>query len=687
MATQLPVDYAERVYAGWLGKCIGVRLGAPVENWTSAEIRDTLGEVEEFVPLPPGTLFKPDDDTAFPLVLLRALEEYGPDPSAAQLGETVLNGLADQRGTFWWGGYGVSSEHTGYLNLAAGIPAPRSGSAALNGSTIAEQIGGQIFSDIWGLVAPNQPSVAAELAARAASVTHDGEALWGARFVAGAVSIAFGESDLRAIVEQALALVGAQSEYMRVMRAVIDFHTKQPDDWRLCMDLLQKQFGYDRYPGTVHIIPNAGVVAMALLYSGGDFDRAVQIATMAGWDTDCNAGNVGAIMGVAVGLPGIGARWRTPMNDLLVAASLFGAHNLTDIASVAGRLAALGAQRAGASTPQRARLHFDLPGSTQGAEFSARLADVAALRQHEGSLAIKVRGLKKKGDIAVWFRTYCRPRELSANYYGASFSPTIWPGQTVRARLFAPDDAHQLYAALYVWNANADNTLQAQAVALQPGAWTELTYTIPPLHNALLARVGVTLRTLGEAWSGTLLLDDLDWTGAPSFSTDFALERPEYGALSQWTFLRGFWRPEADGYHGSCATVGESYTGDPAWRDLRLTATLTPLAGEHHHLLLRVQGARRAYVAGLAPGGRLALYKNAGGYRELASAPLAWRPGAEVTLDVTLRGPLISVAADGAPLLAWEDSDAPYLAGQIGFGTAHGSHTRFGRLQVQEVAA
>ena len=82
MSSTLPPDYAERVYAGWIGKCIGVRLGAPLENWTYDEIRANLGEVTDFLPLPPGKLFKPDDDTAFPLVLIRALEDYGPQVTA-----------------------------------------------------------------------------------------------------------------------------------------------------------------------------------------------------------------------------------------------------------------------------------------------------------------------------------------------------------------------------------------------------------------------------------------------------------------------------------------------------------------------------------------------------------------------------------------------------------------------------
>ena len=35
-------EYRDRVYAGWLGKCIGVRLGVPVENWSAEQIAREL---------------------------------------------------------------------------------------------------------------------------------------------------------------------------------------------------------------------------------------------------------------------------------------------------------------------------------------------------------------------------------------------------------------------------------------------------------------------------------------------------------------------------------------------------------------------------------------------------------------------------------------------------------------------
>ena len=43
--SSLPTDYEERVYAGVLGKIIGVYLGRPFEGWTNAQIEKELGEV------------------------------------------------------------------------------------------------------------------------------------------------------------------------------------------------------------------------------------------------------------------------------------------------------------------------------------------------------------------------------------------------------------------------------------------------------------------------------------------------------------------------------------------------------------------------------------------------------------------------------------------------------------------
>jgi ADP-ribosylglycohydrolase len=692
MTSQLPTDYADRVYAGWLGKVIGVRFGAPLENWTYDDIRKHLGELDWYAFNEAGKVFKPDDDTAVPMIFIRALEDYGLNPTVEQLGDTLLNYIGDQHGTFWWGGYGISTEHTAYANLAAGIPAPRSGSIAQNGATLAEQIGGQIFSDIWGLIAPNDPARAAEMAGRMSSVTHDGAAIDGGRFIAALVSAAFSEADPGRLVETGLAQVTPDGEFARVVRAMVDFHRDNPTDWRACYAYLKANFGYDRYGGVVHIIPNAGIVAMGLLYGEGDFSKTIRITNMGGWDTDCNVGNVGCIMGVAQGVDAIDSRWREPINDVLVAASLIGTRNILTIPQCVDLFVALG-QRLHGEPPQPApRYHFQYPGSLNAFQFSGDRAIPTHRWQDSVDgvpvLRASVRKLNKKGEMHIYTRTSYRASELSANSYAAQFTPLIVPGQTVRARVHLPDDAppEAVYAALYVLDSHSGEIYQAEGVELTPGEWRDLEYTIPPLTDVCFSQVGVALRVLEPVWErGSLALAWLDWDGLPSYTTTFAKERNETNAATGWTYLRGYWRLEDGGYHGSGPGDNETYSGDIRWADYTVSTELTPLLGDYHQVNARVQGALRCYAFGLAPNGRVALYKKDRTYTEVASAPFDWQQGQCYRLSLTVSGDTLAAVVEGdegSVALRWQDADAPYLTGQIGLSTRQAGHTRFTRVEV-----
>ncbi len=682
---QLPNNYENKVYAGWLGKCIGVRFGAPLENWTYQEIRDHLGEVETYLPLPAGKIFKPDDDTALPVVMLHALQDYGADITTKQMGDAWLNYLSDQRNTLWWGGFGYSTEHTAYLNLKSGIPAPQSGSAELNGKVLAEQIGGQIFTDIWGLVVPNNPQRAAEYAKKAASVSHDGAGVHGGMFIAAMVSAAFLESNPKKLINIALKTIPAECEFTEMVNKVKEFHQKAPEDWRAAYHFIAENYG--DYPGLVHIIPNAAIIVMALLYSEGDFSRALQISNMAGWDTDCNAGNVGAIMGTAVGVEGIETHWRNPINEPWVGASVIGTRNLSDPAEIANLIISLGREISGTGRPSRSpRYPFNLPGATHGFQSRSHLGTVVALRQVERqekpALQITMRKLKKKGEARVFVPTYFRPERLSSNYYGASFSPKIYGGQVLTADLYLPADAPtQLQAGLYVWDDNADEGHHAIGTPLTPGEWHSIQFPIPSLKGVCLSEAGIVFRNLGNPWSGSALITNLDWRGTPDFSFDFSKEKHEYGGVSQWTFLRGYWRLDDGAYHGSGVGVSETYSGDIDWTDYTLTVRLTPLLGENHLILGRVQGALRSYALGLTEEG-LTLYKNDHGYQKVASTSFKWEHGKSYELHLQASGDKLVGWIDETRL-EWTDANAPYLNGQIGLANFAGCHTRYEEVTVQ----
>jgi hypothetical protein len=50
---------------------------------------------------------------------------------------------------------------------------------------------------------------------------------------------------------------------------------------------------------------NLATTVMALLYGGGSYEETVRIATLAGWDTDCNASAAGGLIGMIVGYSGL----------------------------------------------------------------------------------------------------------------------------------------------------------------------------------------------------------------------------------------------------------------------------------------------------------------------------------------------------------------------------------------------
>ena len=80
--------------------------------------------------------------------------------------------------------------------------------------------------------------------------------------------------------------------------------------------------------------------------------------------------------------------------------------------------------------------------------------------------------------------------------YGLMASPTLYPGQTVRAVVEVPADAGSVVARLLIMASDAgdDDRLQrvtGPATALPPGAHTELAWTVPDLGGQPVTLVGV----------------------------------------------------------------------------------------------------------------------------------------------------------------------------------------------------
>ncbi|MBV9470478.1 MAG: ADP-ribosylglycohydrolase family protein, partial [Abitibacteriaceae bacterium] len=281
----IPPDYVERVYAGVLGKIIGVYLGRPFEGWGYDSIMERLGEIQYYVHEKLNApLIVTDDDISGTFTFLRALPDYdnSRDLTPEQIGQTWLNYLIEKRTVLWWGGVGNSTEHTAYQRLKSGIPAPDSGSIATNGKVVAEQIGAQIFIDGWGMVAPGDPEFAADLARRAASVSHDGEAIYGAQVIAAMEAQAFIESDINKLIDTAIALIPQDSVIYRMIGDIRYWHSEEKD-WRKTREKIAANYGYDKYGGNCHMVPNHGLIIHSLLHGEGDFQKSLMIVNTCGW--------------------------------------------------------------------------------------------------------------------------------------------------------------------------------------------------------------------------------------------------------------------------------------------------------------------------------------------------------------------------------------------------------------------
>ncbi len=687
-----PKEYVERVYAGFLGMNIGIRLGAPVEPeiWSYERIRDTYGDIRGYVKN--YKHFAADDDANGPVFFLRALNDNAGEVTPQAVAEAWLNYAREGVGLYWWGGYGVSTEHTAYLNLKNGIPAPQSGSIRQNGKTLAEQIGGQIFIDTWGLVAPGDPARAARYAMAAASVSHDGDGLNGAAFIAACISQAFVTSDISAILDTALGLILPDSTYARVVQAVRAFHREHPHDWRDCREMLEKEWGYDRYGGVCHIIPNAGVCVLAMCYGGGDFARTVEIATMCSWDTDCNAGNVGTILGVARGLEGLPERYRSPINDEIVLSGISGSLNILDIPSYAHELAAWGYKLRGESVPDEISSHvregevyfdFSLPRSTHGLRFEC--ATPTCVKREGGTVLLDrmVRGQKAK----LFYKPFWRRADFSDERYMPVFSPTAYPGQEVELAL----DYDKLRGELLILTPYVRNSLTGEDILLSPTPLNEgvrevvLRFAIPQIEGGLVDEIGLVIESAAPtkfALSGTLTLTRLRIFGSAEYTLCPRLSRKEFGSVIPFSHNHGAWALENGKMTLLCEHEAQAFTGRYSMRDASVTGHVALENGTQALIALRAQGARRGYYAGIYGEGRAAiLIMERGVLSVLVEGAFVWKRGQEYEIRFSVRGSQLTLELDGLTLTA---NDGRLAYGMTGYAMFDMGRASFGDLTVIE---
>ncbi len=688
----LPKDYDERVYAGVLGKIIGVYMGRPVEGWTYDDIARRIGEADYYVNDAVGAYYRrslgvertpplvvTDDDITGTFTFLRAIKDYGfdGDISEERIGLTWLNYIVENRSVFWWGGMGNSTEHTAYLRLKNGIAAPESGSIALNGRVVAEQIGSQIFIDGWAMIAPGDPAYAADLARRAARVSHDGEAIYGAQVIAAMEAAAFVEKDMEALLDIGSSLIPGNSTIRAVIDDVRSWHAKH-EDWRASFAEIRKKYGYDRFPGNVHIVPNHAVVMLSLLYGGSDFRETMRIANSAGWDTDCNAANAGCLLGIKDGLSCFDGPldWRGPVADRMLMPSADGGGTVTDAVRTAQYIIDTGRALAGErpeGAGKTAPFTFRFPGSVQGFrpfEATTRVSNILGAR--EGGERCLLLSFYGTGSAAT--PVFILPDELDMQGYRLMASPAIYSGQTLVAEVRAQDD---LDARLFVSVYSSDGSLRrlsSPARRLGSGEATTLNMAIPDTGGQPIAEIGLEASAVGPESAGSLELHSLAWDGEAN--ARFARPLAEAGLRAQSEAWRVAWVNAVDQWDwhwreayrlSQNAGRGLLIQGALDWHDYEAESTLTVSLARSAGIAVRVQGMRRYYALLVKDGQRASLVKYDDIETVLCESAIDFLAGRPTTFRLRAQGPALNAWIDDVHLFEYRDAHRPLAHGAAAF--------------------
>lgn len=322
-------DWSDAVRGAWHGRIAGCLAGKATEGLKRAEIAyvaehggdptgtylTSAGMNEELAKKHAadkpwidevGDAAPPDDDTNYTVLALRVLETYGRDFRPADVGEMWLWELPML--STW------TAERVAYRNMAMALMPPET---ATSRNPFREYIGAQIRGDLYGMVNPGDPETAAAMAWRDASISHTRNGIYGEMWVAAMIAAAPYCRNFREVVEAGLGEIPERSRLAEAVRKVIRWQESGLTVEQALAEFDKLYDEHDHYQW-VHVLSNAMLVAMALLYHGEHFGDAVRFAVFAGFDTDCNGATAGAIIGMQGGASAVPDAWVRPLNGALL---------------------------------------------------------------------------------------------------------------------------------------------------------------------------------------------------------------------------------------------------------------------------------------------------------------------------------------------------------------------------------
>lgn len=334
------MEIRDKVYGGVFGRMLGCSLGKPLEvDITPDQLRSYLEDVDawpltDFVPAhsPNQTIplrrdtvesmrgfveyVQEDDDINYIVLGLKVLEDHGVDFTTQDMAKLWRFNLP-----YYWT---FGPERSRYLLIAGlslfdweKLPQGKDWDeleAFLNDGE--ELIGAMIRGDAFGLVNPGRMEKAAEMAWRDGRITHGKTGLYAEMWVAAVIAAAYFAKDPIEAIQAGNAQIPFNSRYAECLREALEMSLSD-DDWYRVRGKIAEKWGHLGHAGTLN---ETAAIINALVHSwdkkhGMDFEKAICITVMHGWDTDCSGATAGCMAGVFSGYRNIPRKWLDQIND------------------------------------------------------------------------------------------------------------------------------------------------------------------------------------------------------------------------------------------------------------------------------------------------------------------------------------------------------------------------------------
>jgi ADP-ribosylglycohydrolase len=287
-------QYYDRVLGCWIGKSLGGIVGAPFEGHKI----DNHKTPDKVWP----DKIAPNDDLDIQVVWLEMFEERG-----TLVGRQDLIDYWQDRCWYNFAEYGVF-----LYNIQRGIHPPMSG--RFTNDFYSESMGCPIRAEIWGLVSPGNPRLAAEFARLDGEQDHINESVWAEQFWAAATAAAFVSETIEQCLDAGRSVVPTCSQVHQLSVSVPARYVALHGNWRKQWKELVRTFGHrDGSKGLINFC-----FTLLSLYAGKEnIKDTITLTVNMGWDTDCTAATAGALLGALRGASCMPKDWMKRMGPAL----------------------------------------------------------------------------------------------------------------------------------------------------------------------------------------------------------------------------------------------------------------------------------------------------------------------------------------------------------------------------------